>query len=81
MGVDGRAVIEYALYTMHKAGYITDYDQVVANKLGWVLTGGEVLPETEVSEGYLLELEREAFPLALRRPSDPGPDGPHAQDR
>jgi len=61
MGVDGRAVIEYALYTMHKAGYITDYDQVVANKLAWVLTGGEVLPETEVSEGYLLDLEREAF--------------------
>ncbi len=61
MGVDGRAVIEYALYTMHKAGYITDYDQVVANKLAWVLTGGEVLPDTEVSEQYLLDLEREAF--------------------
>ncbi len=64
MGVDGRAVIEYAYYTMHKAGYITDYDQVVSNKLAWVLTGGEVLPDTVVDEQYLLDLEREAF-LAL----------------
>ncbi|MBW1713551.1 MAG: 3-hydroxyacyl-CoA dehydrogenase, partial [Deltaproteobacteria bacterium] len=61
MGVDGRAVMEYALYTMHKAGYITDYDQVVANKLAWVLTGGQVLPDSEISEQRLLDLEREAF--------------------
>lgn len=61
MGVDGRAVMEYALYTMHKAGFITDYDLVVANKLAWVLTGGDVLPDTEVSEQYILDLEREAF--------------------
>ncbi|MBW2618667.1 MAG: 3-hydroxyacyl-CoA dehydrogenase, partial [Deltaproteobacteria bacterium] len=61
MGVDGKALLDYAVYTMHKAGYVTDYDVVVAGKLAWVLTGGDVLPETEVSEEYLLDLEREAF--------------------
>jgi 3-hydroxyacyl-CoA dehydrogenase len=61
MGVDGRALFEYGLYTMHKAGHITDYDQVVANKLAWVLTGGDVLPDTELAEQDLLDLEREAF--------------------
>jgi 3-hydroxyacyl-CoA dehydrogenase len=61
MGVDGRAVLEYAVYTRHKAGYITDYDLVVANKLAHVLTGGEVLPDTELSEQDILDLEREAF--------------------
>ncbi len=60
-GVDGKAVMEYALYTMHKSGYITDYDLVVANKLAWVLNGGDVLPDTVVDEQYLLDLEREAF--------------------
>jgi 3-hydroxyacyl-CoA dehydrogenase len=34
---------------------------VVATKVAEVLTGGNVLPETEVSEQYLLDLEREAF--------------------
>jgi len=61
MGVDGKAVLDYAVYTMRKAGYVTDYDAVVAGKLAWVLTGGDVLPDTEVSEQHLLDLEREAF--------------------
>ena len=33
----------------------------VAKKVGRVLCGGEVLPDTRVSEQYLLDLEREAF--------------------
>ncbi len=61
MGVDGKAVFEYAVYTMKKAGYLSEYDAVVADKLAWVLTGGDVLPDTEVSEHYILDLEREAF--------------------
>ncbi len=61
MGRDAMGVFKYALYNMHKAGFVTDHDVVVATKVAEVLTGGNVLPETEVSEQYLLDLEREAF--------------------
>ena len=61
MGRDAVATFQYVLYNMHKAGWVTDHDITVATKVAWVLTGGEVLPETEVSEQYLLDLEREAF--------------------
>ena len=61
MGTDGIAIFDYVVYTMHKGGYITDHDVTVAKKVGRVLCGGEVLPDTRVSEQYLLDLEREAF--------------------
>ncbi|MGD9124491.1 MAG: 3-hydroxyacyl-CoA dehydrogenase NAD-binding domain-containing protein [Desulfarculaceae bacterium] len=61
MGADSLGVFKYALYNLHKAGFITSHDVTVANKVAEVLTGGQVLPDTEVSEQYLLDLEREAF--------------------
>lgn len=41
--------------------YISEHDQLIANKLGYVMSGGNLSEETEVSEQYLLDLEREAF--------------------
>lgn len=61
MGRDAMGTFNYVLYNLRKAGRITDHDVTVARKLAWVLTGGDVLPNTEVSEQYLLDLEREAF--------------------
>ena len=61
LGADGVAVFNYALYTMHKAGHITDHDLTVSKKVAWVLCGGDVLADTLVTEQYLLDLEREAF--------------------
>ncbi|MCB2185158.1 MAG: 3-hydroxyacyl-CoA dehydrogenase/enoyl-CoA hydratase family protein [Deltaproteobacteria bacterium] len=61
MGKDVMGVFKYALYNMHKAGYVTDHDLTVASEVARVLTGGEVLPDTEVSEQYILDLERESF--------------------
>ena len=46
---------------MYNAGYVTEYDRVVAAKLAHVVTGGEVTMGTRVSEQYLLDLELEAF--------------------
>ncbi len=61
MGKDGIAVFDYTLYVMHKSNMITDYDKVVASKVAWVLCGGNCIPDTRLTENYLLELEREAF--------------------
>ena len=55
------AMLEVGLWSMHKGGYITDYDVVVGKKLAGILSGGRLSGETEVSEQYLPDLEREAF--------------------
>jgi 3-hydroxyacyl-CoA dehydrogenase len=42
--------------------YMSEHDKLIAEKLGWVLAGGEISQAlTEVSEQYLLNLERKAF--------------------
>ena len=41
---------------------MSEHDGLIAEKLGWVMAGGEISqPLTEVSEQYLLDLERKAF--------------------
>src|SRR6266496_1416999 len=46
---------------MWRANYATDHDTVVAKKLAYVMCGGDLTEPTQVSEQYLLDLEREAF--------------------
>ncbi len=42
--------------------YMSEHDGLIAEKLGWVMAGGEISKAlTEVSEQYLLDLERKAF--------------------
>lgn len=44
------------------AGYMSEHDKLIAEKLGFVMAGGDVSQAlTEVSEEYLLNLERRAF--------------------
>ncbi len=45
-----------------KGHYMSEHDKLIAEKLGWVMAGGEISQAlTEVSEQYLLDLERQAF--------------------
>ncbi|SRX56115.1 3-hydroxyacyl-CoA dehydrogenase/enoyl-CoA hydratase family protein [Aequorivita sp. CIP111184] len=45
-----------------KAGnYISEHDLKIANKLAYVMSGGDLSEASYVSEQYLLDLEREAF--------------------
>jgi 3-hydroxyacyl-CoA dehydrogenase len=41
--------------------YISEHDALIARKLGYIMSGGDLSSPTEVSEQYLLDLEREAF--------------------
>ncbi|MBW2057918.1 MAG: enoyl-CoA hydratase/isomerase family protein [Deltaproteobacteria bacterium] len=61
LGESGLAMFKMAVYTMREGHYISEYDAHIARKVGFVLCGGNVLPNTEVTEQYLLDLEREAF--------------------
>lgn len=47
--------------SMKASNYISEHDQKIANKLAYVMAGGDLSEPTMVSEQYLLDLEREAF--------------------
>ena len=46
---------------MKMGKYISDHDAKIAKKLAYIMCGGDLSAPTEVSEQYLLDLEREAF--------------------
>lgn len=47
--------------SMEAGHYISEHDKKIANKLAYVMAGGDLSEPTLVSEQYLLDLEREAF--------------------
>ena len=46
---------------MFAGKYISEHDKKIANKLAYVMAGGDLSDANYVSEQYLLDLEREAF--------------------
>jgi 3-hydroxyacyl-CoA dehydrogenase len=60
-GESGRAMLEMMAYNMQQGGWISEYDQFLANKLAYVLTGGEITAPSYVSEDYLFNLEKTVF--------------------
>ncbi len=46
---------------MNASNYISEHDQKIANKLAYVMAGGDLSEPTLVTEQYLLDIEREAF--------------------
>ena len=47
--------------SMEAGKYISEHDKKIANKLAYVMAGGDLSEPSLVSEQYLLDLEREAF--------------------
>jgi len=62
----GRAALMTAIYGMKIGGFITAYEAYIAEKIAYVLTGGNAAPGMLVSEQYLLDIEREAFMSLIR---------------
>ncbi|MDG2194109.1 MAG: 3-hydroxyacyl-CoA dehydrogenase/enoyl-CoA hydratase family protein [Polaribacter sp.] len=46
---------------MEASRYISEHDHKIANKLAYVMAGGDLSEPTLVTEQYLLDIEREAF--------------------
>ncbi|SOC41067.1 3-hydroxyacyl-CoA dehydrogenase [Ureibacillus acetophenoni] len=61
VGAPGYATLLLGAQGMYQSGYISDHDLKIAKKLAYVIAGGLVPYGTEVTEDYLLNLEREAF--------------------
>jgi len=60
-GRDALAAMRVGIYMMKEGGYITEHESLIANKLAYVMTGGELSSPAWVPEQYILDLEREAF--------------------
>jgi 3-hydroxyacyl-CoA dehydrogenase len=61
MGERGYALLQMGLFYMREGGYISQYDEHVGKKVASIMTGGNLPDGTEVTEQYILDLEREAF--------------------
>ncbi len=61
LGRDGLGMLYTGINAMFRGNYISEYDVKVANKLAYVMCGGDLSEATLVNEQYLLSLEREAF--------------------
>ncbi len=63
-GADVLAMLLLGVHLAHRAGRLSDHDVIIGRALARVIAGGaagDVPHRTTVSEGYLLDLEREAF--------------------
>lgn len=61
LGKQGLGIVYVGANSMKSGNYISEHDQKISEKLGWVMCGGDLSAPTEVSEQYLLDMEREAF--------------------
>lgn len=61
LGKEGLGIVYVGANTMKSGNYISEHDQLISEKLGTILCGGDLSHPTEVSEEYLLKLERRAF--------------------
>lgn len=60
-GKTGMALFMAGVNGMRMGNYISDHDVKIAKKIAYVMCGGDLSYAQEVSEQYLLDLEREAF--------------------
>ncbi len=61
LGRSALAALYLGAYSFRMGNYISDHDKKIAEKLAYVMCGGDLSEGTLVSEQYLLDLEREAF--------------------
>lgn len=70
LGNKGLGIFVAGARSMESAKYISEHDRLISEEFGYVLAGGDLSAATEVSERYLLGLERKAFlKLAMTKKS------------
>jgi 3-hydroxyacyl-CoA dehydrogenase len=70
LGQEALGIVNVGANSMKSGHYISEHDQLISEKLGFVLAGGDLSGPTQVSEKYLLDLERKTFlELCMQRKS------------
>ena len=67
-GRDVLSAMRTQLYLFENAGYATEHDVFIGNKIAWILCGGDLSGPTWVDEQYILDLERAAFIELMQHP-------------
>jgi 3-hydroxyacyl-CoA dehydrogenase len=61
LGRTGLGALYVAAHSLKLGNYASEHDILIAKKVAWVLCGGDLTSQQQVSEQYLLDIEREAF--------------------
>lgn len=61
LGRSALGALMLGAYSFKVGNYISEHDKKIAEKLAYIMCGGDLSEGTLVSEQYLLDLEREAF--------------------
>ena len=61
LGQQALRMFQVGTDSLQKGQYASEHDKKIANKLGYIMAGGDLSEPTFVSEQYLLDLEREAI--------------------
>ncbi|MGA0283356.1 MAG: 3-hydroxyacyl-CoA dehydrogenase/enoyl-CoA hydratase family protein [Saprospiraceae bacterium] len=61
LGRTGLSALYTAINEFRLGNYMSDYDVEIARKVAYVMCGGDLTGKQQVSEQYLLDIEREAF--------------------
>jgi len=61
VGANGLAALQMQVWSMKEAGYASEHDALIANKVAHILCGGKLTRPQWVDPQYILDLEREAF--------------------
>ncbi len=69
LGPDARAAFASMAYNMREGRFITEYEEYLANRLAFVMTGGDLITgPSYLTEDQLLDLEREVFVELAQQP-------------
>ena len=60
-GESAQGMINAEIFNMVSAKFVSEHDALLAKRIAYVLSGGEVRANSEVDEEVILKLEREAF--------------------
>jgi 3-hydroxyacyl-CoA dehydrogenase len=61
LGRTGLGALYVAAHSLKLGNYASDHDILIAKKVAYVLCGGDLTSQQQVSEQYLLDIEREMF--------------------
>ena len=61
LGESAQSAMKLALHMMKRGSFISDHDELIGKKLANIMSGGNMNHTAQVSEKYLIDLEREAF--------------------
>ncbi len=67
-GRDVLSAMQTQVFMLNDGGYASDHDALIANKIAWILTGGDLSEPSWVDEQYILDLERQAFVELIQEP-------------